>query len=72
MSRHSNIDVRYNTPGTKELVQELKPDTVIIATGSNPIIPKIPGIDKPNVRIAATYAERVQEQPSPKLSLHPT
>ncbi|HZK28234.1 MAG TPA: NAD(P)/FAD-dependent oxidoreductase [Thermoclostridium sp.] len=52
--KHSNIDVRYNTPGTKELVQELKPDAVIIATGSSPIIPKVPGIDKANVRIATT------------------
>jgi 2-enoate reductase len=34
---------------TPKLVQEMKPDVVIIATGSTPIIPEIPGIDKDKV-----------------------
>lgn len=34
---------------TPKLVQEMKPDMVIIATGSTPIIPKIPGIEKDKV-----------------------
>ncbi len=59
--KHANIEIRYNTPGTKELVQELKPDTVIIATGSSPIIPNIPGINKPNVRIATTMLKEREQ-----------
>lgn len=59
--KHSNINVRYNTPGTTELVQELKSDAVIIATGSSPIIPKLPGIDKPNVRIATTMLKEGEQ-----------
>ncbi len=59
--KHSNVDVRYNTLGTKELVQELKPDAVIVATGSSPIISKIPGIDKPSVKIATTMLKENEQ-----------
>ncbi len=59
--KHSNVDVRYNTLGTKELVQELKPDAVIVATGSSPIVPKIPGIDKPSVKIATTMLKENEQ-----------
>jgi 2-enoate reductase len=34
---------------TPKLVQEMKPDVVIISTGSTPIIPEIPGIKKDKV-----------------------
>lgn len=39
------IDVRLNTPVTPELIETEKPDAVIIAIGSSPIIPRIPGAD---------------------------
>ena len=38
-----DIDVRKNTLATKELIAAENPDALIIATGSSPIIPKIPG-----------------------------
>lgn len=45
-----NVPVTLDTTVTKELVDALKPDVVIAATGTNPIIPKrIPGYDKPIV-----------------------
>lgn len=37
------LDIRLNTPVTPELIAAEKPDAVIIAIGSSPIIPKIPG-----------------------------
>ncbi len=40
----AGVDIRLNTEVTKELVKELKPDAVIAATGSNPLILPIPGI----------------------------
>lgn len=43
------IDIRLNTPVTPERIAEEKPDAVIIAIGSNPIVPKIPGADGKNV-----------------------
>jgi len=39
------IEIRKNTPVTPELIEEEKPDAVVIAIGSSPIIPKIPGAD---------------------------
>lgn len=43
------VKVRLKTKVTPELLEKEKPDVVIIATGSTPIIPKIPGIENPNV-----------------------
>jgi pyruvate/2-oxoglutarate dehydrogenase complex dihydrolipoamide dehydrogenase (E3) component len=43
------IDVRLNTKVTRELAQDVDPDVIIAAIGSKPLVPKIPGIDSPNV-----------------------
>jgi len=59
--RNSKVKVEYNTQATKELVHKLKPDVVVIATGSVPVVPDVPGIDKPNVRIATTLLKNRQE-----------
>jgi len=40
----------FNTPVTKELVAEEKPDSLVIATGAVPEVPDIPGADKPHVK----------------------
>lgn len=44
-----DIDVRLNTEATAELVAAERPDTVIVAVGSEALIPKIPGADGENV-----------------------
>jgi len=41
-----------------ERVRALKPDTVIIATGSRPAFPDIPGVDGPNVLVAQELLAR--------------
>jgi len=38
-----------NIPVTKELLKDEKPDSLVIATGAVPKVPKIPGVDKPHV-----------------------
>lgn len=43
------IDIRLNTPITRALLEQEKPDTVICAIGSTPVVPPIKGIDLPNV-----------------------
>ncbi len=40
-----DINVMFNTELTKDLLDSLKPDAVIIAVGSHPIVPPIPGIE---------------------------
>ena len=46
------IDLRLNTEATRELVLLEKPDAVIVAVGSTPFVPNIPGIDGDNVCLA--------------------
>jgi NADPH-dependent 2,4-dienoyl-CoA reductase/sulfur reductase-like enzyme len=41
--------VLLNTECTKEMLDKEKYDALIIAIGADPIIPKLPGIDKPHV-----------------------
>ncbi|WP_411680385.1 FAD-dependent oxidoreductase [Clostridium thailandense] len=40
-----DINVMMNTEADEKLINEINPDTVIIAVGSHPLVPKIPGID---------------------------
>lgn len=49
----AGIDIRYKTPVTRALVNELSPDVVMIATGAVPVIPPVPGIDGANVLLAS-------------------
>ncbi len=46
------VDIHLRTPLTPEIVKKEKPDKVIIATGANPIVPNLPGVDGPNVVLA--------------------
>jgi 2,4-dienoyl-CoA reductase-like NADH-dependent reductase (Old Yellow Enzyme family)/thioredoxin reductase len=43
------VTVRLNTEGTVENVRSEGADAVIVAVGADPIIPSIPGVDKPHV-----------------------
>lgn len=52
-----NVMVHLNTEITPETVESEKPDVVIIATGSEPITPPIPGVDKPHVVQAETVLD---------------
>ncbi|MFC2017209.1 FAD-dependent oxidoreductase [Chloroflexota bacterium] len=44
-----SIKVTLNTEVTPELVTGEKPDVVIVATGSSPVVPDVPGVDGENV-----------------------
>lgn len=43
------LDIRLNTPVSPELIEAEKPDAVILAIGSSPFVPPIPGHDGENV-----------------------
>jgi 2,4-dienoyl-CoA reductase-like NADH-dependent reductase (Old Yellow Enzyme family)/thioredoxin reductase len=45
----NKIDIRYNTTATREMIQELKPDALIIAIGASPIKPVIQGSEGEHV-----------------------
>ena len=46
-------DIRLNTTATRQMVLDEKPDAVIVAVGSEPFIPNIPGIHGENVVLAS-------------------
>lgn len=48
-----NINIKLNTLVTKEMIDNMNADAVIIASGSHHIIPKVKGIDKENVFTAS-------------------
>ncbi len=45
----AGVEIRLQTEVTPEMLEEIKPDAVILATGSVPAVPRIPGIDKEHV-----------------------
>ncbi len=45
----AGVKVRLSTQATAGLIQELRPQVAVIATGSTPLVPDIPGADGPNV-----------------------
>lgn len=53
--REVGVEIRLNTNADKELVEKENPDAVIIATGSVPFVPPIPGINGENVIIVNNY-----------------
>lgn len=48
VNKHPNIEIRMNTRATPELCESENADAVIVAIGSKPIVPKIPGMEKNN------------------------
>ena len=55
------VDIRLNTCVTPELVEEIAPDAMILAVGSNPIVPPLPGMDGKNVVVVNDYYLRKDE-----------
>lgn len=47
--KRTGVEIRYNTKVTPEVIEEFKPDEVILAIGANNLIPPIPGVDGENV-----------------------
>ncbi len=62
----TNLNLQLGKEVTLEIVDEIKPDVIILTTGSSPVPPDIPGIDQENVFSAdevlegkATIGEKV-------------
>ncbi|MBN1905204.1 MAG: FAD-dependent oxidoreductase [Deltaproteobacteria bacterium] len=51
-TKKAGAKVLLNTEATKEILDREKYDAIIIAVGSRPIVPKLPGISKPHVHWA--------------------
>ncbi len=55
MAREAGAEIRLNTEVTKEYVENEAPDALIIAVGSEPLVPPIPGLKGDNVVVVNNY-----------------
>lgn len=55
LARKAGAEIRLNTEATPETVEAEKPDALIIAAGSRPLVPPIKGLDGDNVVIVNDY-----------------
>ncbi len=55
MMENEGVKVRLNTPATPETVEAEHPDALILAVGSQPIVPPLPGIGGENVVVVNNY-----------------
>ncbi len=53
--RDAGVEIRLNTQVTKEYAEQEAPDALIIAVGSEPLVPPIPGLDGENVVVVNNY-----------------
>ncbi len=59
--RAAGVDIRLSTEATPELVEELGADALIVAVGSEPLVPPIPGLNGPNVIVVNEYYRHADE-----------
>lgn len=55
LAKDEGVEIRLNTEVTKENVEEENVDALIIAVGSSPLVPPIPGLDNENVVVVNNY-----------------
>lgn len=54
-ARNAGVEIRLNTEVTAELTEKENADALIVAVGSTPLVPPIPGLDGENVVIVNDY-----------------
>lgn len=55
LAKDESVEIRLNTEVTKEYVEKENVDALIIAVGSSPLTPPIPGLDGDNVVVVNNY-----------------
>ena len=61
MAAEAGAELRCNTEVTPEFVAKWAPDALIVAVGSSPLVPNIPGLHDPRVIVATDYYLRADE-----------
>ena len=59
--RKEGVDIRLNTPVTAAYAEAERPDALICAVGSEPVVPPLPGIDGKNVVMVTDLPARRME-----------
>lgn len=55
LAKQAGVEIRTSTLVTPEYVEQEKPDALIIAVGSEPLVPPIPGLNGDNVIVVNDY-----------------
>ena len=55
LAKDAGVEFRLNTPVTREYVEQEAPDALIVAVGSSPLVPPIPGLHGDNVVVVNNY-----------------
>lgn len=58
LAERAGVEIRTSTPVTDAYVQQEAPDALIIAIGSVPIVPDLPGMQGENVILVGDYADK--------------
>ena len=61
LAERAGVELRLNTEVTLEYVEQEAPDALIVAIGSRPLVPPIPGLNGDNVIIVNDYYKHVDE-----------
>lgn len=55
LARKAGVEIRLNTEVTREYAENEQADALIVAVGSKPLVPPIPGLDGENVVVVNEY-----------------
>lgn len=61
LARQAGVEIRYNTEVTADYAEKEQPDALIIAVGSKPLVPPIPGLNGENVIVVNEYYKQKEK-----------